>query len=242
MNTMNNNQYDKTENVDHAIEGLLFIAGEPISYDILANHLKISHTDVQSSCSRLSDFYRQRGMRIITDGVQAQLATAPDIAEVVKGYVSEDLEGELTKATAEVLAIIAYRGPATRAEIESIRGVNCSSPLRKLLLRRLIERTPNPFDARSYRYRITLDTLRTLGLERIEDLPEYQELSTKNEGPRPNEEPNAKISERNELAVNREETNEGDERHESGKAKQSLQSTENGTNDHKKSETIEKNP
>ncbi|HLB50899.1 MAG TPA: SMC-Scp complex subunit ScpB, partial [Patescibacteria group bacterium] len=73
--------------------------------------------------------------------------------------------------------IIAYRGPIARHAIEAIRGVNCSFTLRALLLRGLIERTNNPSDSRSILYRVSFDFLKTLGVDQVEKLSEYDALS-----------------------------------------------------------------
>ncbi|MBI2099909.1 MAG: SMC-Scp complex subunit ScpB, partial [Candidatus Vogelbacteria bacterium] len=74
------------------------------------------------------------------------------------------------------LTIVLYKGPLTRAEIDYIRGVNSSFILRHLSIRGLVERIPNPKDARSFLYRPTFDLFQHLGLSKIEELPEYGEL------------------------------------------------------------------
>ena len=77
----------------------------------------------------------------------------------------------------EVVSIIAYRGPISKTEIESIRGVNCSYTLRNLLLRGLIERSDNPRDGRGYVYSITFEFLKKLGVEDVKKLPDHDILS-----------------------------------------------------------------
>jgi segregation and condensation protein B len=86
------------------------------------------------------------------------------------------MQESLSKAALEVLAVIAYRGPIARAEIEAIRGVNCSVTLRNLLMRALIERKENETDARGYLYSISFQFLKSLGLQSITELPEYTSL------------------------------------------------------------------
>jgi segregation and condensation protein B len=83
----------------------------------------------------------------------------------------------LSKAALEVLSIIAYKGPISRAEIESIRGVNCSFTLRSLMMKGLLERIDNPKDGRGYLYKISFEFMKKLGIENIDKLPDYQELS-----------------------------------------------------------------
>ena len=76
----------------------------------------------------------------------------------------------------ETIAIIAYKGPLTRLDIEYVRGVNSSFIIRNLLMRGLVERVENPKDARSYLYKVSFDFLKHLGVTGIEDLPQYQEF------------------------------------------------------------------
>ena len=91
--------------------------------------------------------------------------------------VKSEIQENLSKASLEVLSIVAYRGPVTRAEVEAIRGVNCSFTLRALLMRGLLGRIENPKDNRSYIYKISFDFLKKMGLERIEQLPDFETLS-----------------------------------------------------------------
>jgi len=78
-----------------------------------------------------------------------------------------------------VLSIVAYRGPITRAEIEAIRGVNCSFTLRALLIRGLLDRTENIKDNRRYLYNISFDFLKKLGMDSVEKLPDWETLNKK---------------------------------------------------------------
>jgi len=94
----------------------------------------------------------------------------------VHKLVKNDLEEDLSRATLEVLAVVAYRGPISRAQIEEVRGVNCSFTLRNLLMRGLVERVENPNDSRSYLYKISFDFLKHLGLGNVKELPNYEEL------------------------------------------------------------------
>jgi segregation and condensation protein B len=82
----------------------------------------------------------------------------------------------LGKAGLETLAIILYQGPISRADIDYIRGVNSQFIVRNLLIRGLIERVDNPTDARSFLYKTTLDLLSHLGISKIQDLPEYDQV------------------------------------------------------------------
>jgi segregation and condensation protein B len=105
------------------------------------------------------------------------MATKPENAAHVEAFTKSALTESLSKAALEVLAIIAYRAPVTRAEIDAIRGVNCSFTLRNLLLRGLIEREGNPDDSRGYIYRPAFRFLEVLGLSKTSELPDFEALS-----------------------------------------------------------------
>jgi DNA-binding MarR family transcriptional regulator len=93
------------------------------------------------------------------------------------GSFESKARAALSKAQLEVLAIISYRGPISRTEIEAIRGVNCSYTLRALLLRELIERDGNPENLRGYVYTLSNQFLLSLGVATQEELPDFQALS-----------------------------------------------------------------
>ena len=87
------------------------------------------------------------------------------------------MQESLSKAALEVLAVIAYRGPIARAEIEAVRGVNCSVTVRNLLMRGLIDRYENADDSRGYLYSVSFPFLRELGLSSVAELPDYETLT-----------------------------------------------------------------
>jgi segregation and condensation protein B len=103
------------------------------------------------------------------------MATAQETADLVRDFMKDETTGELTKPSLETLTIVAYRGPLTKAEIEQVRGVNCSMILRNLMMRGLVESMGehgNPLT----QYRVTMDFLRFLGLSSVEELPDYDTL------------------------------------------------------------------
>lgn len=161
------------------IEGLLFAAGHPIAVKKLAEILSpLSVSDIESFLKELAGSYEKnnRGLRLVFLENKVQLVAAPDSLNVIKNLVKSEFEEDLSPAALETLAIIAYKGAQSRAEIENLRGVNCSFILQSLSLRGLIERKNNPIDNRYYVYNITFDFLKYLGLSRLEDLPKYNEL------------------------------------------------------------------
>ena len=162
-----------------SIEALLFVSGEALSVGRLSRILKTPPDEIREALSRLKEdlAHSDRGLALVTKDDQALLAAKQAAAPVVEELTKSAMQENLSKAAFEVLAIIAYRAPITRSEIEAIRGVNCSFTLRNLLLRDLVEREGNPEDNRGYIYRPTFRLLQTLGLEQVEDLPDYAVLA-----------------------------------------------------------------
>ncbi|KKW28614.1 MAG: Segregation and condensation protein B [Parcubacteria group bacterium GW2011_GWB1_52_7] len=156
------------------IEAMLFVSGEPMTIERIAKILGEKPANVKEALSELATDYKDRGLCIVENGQDWQFGTAAGASDVIEKLVKSEFTEELSKAAMEVLSIIAYKGPLTRAEIEYIRGVNSSYSLRNLLLRGLIERIDNPKDARSYLYRISVEFLKYLGVENCEALPEWE--------------------------------------------------------------------
>ncbi len=165
-------------NVKSIIESILFSVGEPISIDKLVQTINEKADVVEEAVKNLENDYKQenKGLRIIRKDNKVQLVSAPENSHYIEKLIKDELRDDLTPASLETLAIVAYRGPITRAEIEEIRGVNSSFILRNLLIRGLVERKGHPEDSRTYIYEISFDFLRKLGLQSIQELPEYQKL------------------------------------------------------------------
>lgn len=162
------------------LESLLFVSGEPVSVSRIAKILEIPEEEVRTALDQLAQKYgedTERGLMLVRDDKTVLLATKPENASVVESLTKSTLQENMSKAALEVLAIIAYRAPIARVEIDAIRGVNCSFTLRNLLLRDLISREGNPSDSRGYLYRPTLHFLQVLGIEKVSELPQYEALS-----------------------------------------------------------------
>ena len=162
-----------------ALESVLFVSGEPVSFAKLAKVCEVSQEEVRAALDELSAEHvaRQGGISVVCDAKSAQLVTNPASAAYVEKLVTGELQEGLSQAALEVLAIVAYRGPISKPQIEAIRGVNCSYTLRNLMMRGLIERAANPQDGRGYAYAVSLELLKKLGVDRIEKMPEYAILS-----------------------------------------------------------------
>lgn len=156
------------------IESILFAHGEPISIPSLAKLAEAGEEDTRQALARLKETSATRGLTLIEHQGSVQLVTRPEAALYIKKLTNINTEEPLTRAALETLAVIAYRGPLSRATIEHIRGVNSTFILRNLLIRGLIEKVVHPDDKRTNLYQTTFDFLRYLGITSQESLPEYQ--------------------------------------------------------------------
>lgn len=158
------------------IETILFYLAEPVKIDFLVKTLEISKKEVEVGLLELEENLKDRGVRIVNHNNEIVLATAPELSTLIEKIIKEERERDLGRAGIETLAIIAYKGPVSKRDIEYIRGVNSQYALRNLLLRGLVERKASSGDERVIVYTITLDSLRYLGLSSISELPEYEDV------------------------------------------------------------------
>jgi segregation and condensation protein B len=156
----------------------LFAEGGSLSQKKLSQLLKIEPNELASVLDALSAQIKGSGVTLIRTETEVTLAVSPEASPALKEAQMRELGREVGDAGLEVLAIILYRGPSTRAEIDYIRGVNTSSTIRNLLMRGLIERAANPNDAREYVYSPTTELLAHIGIENVKDLPEYAKIMT----------------------------------------------------------------
>ncbi len=160
---------------DVQLEALLFYRGEPTSRSRIEKMLGMAPEALEEAVRALRANLATRGLRLLDANGELELVTAPEASAIIAAARKDELTRDLGKAGAETLAIVLYRGPATRAQIDYIRGVNSTFILRNLQVRGLIERVPNPENSRSSIYRATSDLLAHLGLTRVEELPGYAE-------------------------------------------------------------------
>ncbi len=158
--------------VSSMLESLLFVADEPVRVADLAAVLEIDQVEVGAALAELSREYEGRGFRLQTKRDRVQMVTAPESADLVRRYLGLELTGRLSTAALETLAIVAYRQPATRAQVEDTRGVNSDSVLRTLVNRGLIEELGRLEQAgRPIIYGTTFEFLQQFGLTSLDDLP-----------------------------------------------------------------------
>lgn len=157
-----------------AVEAALFAAGEPMSAEAIGAHL--GGADVRGALLELARHYDGRGIHLVERGGRWHFQTAPDLAHLLRRE-KEDVR-RLSRAATEVLAIVAYHEPVSRAEIESIRGVQTAKGTLDVLLEagwvRIAGRREVP--GRPVIYATTADFLTHFGLESRRDLPGIDEL------------------------------------------------------------------
>ena len=157
-----------------AVEATLFAAEEPMTAEALSAHL--AGADVRGALSELEEHYRTRGIRLVERGRRWQFQTAPDLAHLLRR--EREQVRKLSRAATEVLAIVAYHEPVSRAEIEAIRGVQTSAGTLDVLMEagwvRIVGRREVP--GRPVIYATTPEFLSHFGLASRRDLPGIDEL------------------------------------------------------------------
>jgi segregation and condensation protein B len=160
------------------VESLLFVANEPVQVERLSTFLEADPEEVEEVLGSLAEDYARRGLRLQRKGQRVQMVTAPETADHVRRYLGLDFSGKLSPAALETLAIVAYRQPVTRAQIEGIRGVNSDSVLRTLINRGLLEEQGRLEQVgRPILYGTTFEFLQQFGLSSVEQLPQLEEDS-----------------------------------------------------------------
>ncbi|MDD5050248.1 MAG: SMC-Scp complex subunit ScpB [Candidatus Pacebacteria bacterium] len=159
--------------LDATLEAVLFFKGEAVSIKKLSQILEKNPAEIQDGLRVLEEKLKTRGIRLLRIGDEVALGTASKADEIIEKLTKEELSRDIGRAGLETLSIIIYRGPIARREIDYIRGVNSTFILRNLLIRGLVEKVQAEKDQRSFLYKPTLELLSHLGLEKIEDLPEY---------------------------------------------------------------------
>ncbi|HEX5323794.1 MAG TPA: SMC-Scp complex subunit ScpB [Capsulimonadaceae bacterium] len=160
------------------LEAYLFVAAEPVRPEEIAPLLDTDPTEIEHVLDELAWEYETRGgLRIIRIAGGFQMATRPDLSqEIARLLAAPTGKQRLSKPALETVAIIAYRQPATQAEIEAVRGVNVDAVLKTLEERRLIKDVGRkPVPGRPILYGTTPEFLHYFGLNKLDDLPPLEE-------------------------------------------------------------------
>ena len=155
----------------NAIEAVLFVAEKPVTRGELARVVGVTPRAAEGALAELGASYEGTGLRLQRSGDEWQIVTAPQHATHVAAYLGAD-RLRVSPASLETLAVVAYKQPVTRAEVEAIRGVNCDQTIYTLASRRLIEeRGRKEAPGRPILYGTTWEFLECFGLQSLDDLP-----------------------------------------------------------------------
>ena len=167
--------------MEAAVEGILFAAGESVEIKRICMALEADQAVVEAILQKLADHYafERRGIRLIRMENSYQLCSAPDYADVIRRAFEVRKPARLSQPAVEVLTIIAYYQPTTRAYVDQVRGVDSSYTVGLLLDRDLIEECGRlQVPGRPILYRTTKNFLRSFHLSSLEELPEIPGLET----------------------------------------------------------------
>ena len=165
--------------IESAIEGILFASGEPVAVDRICVALDMDRNTVELVLGKLADYYsyERRGIRLVRMEDMWQLCSAPEYGDIIRKAFEIRKPAKLSQPALEVLTIIAYYQPTTRAYVDQIRGVDSSYTVGLLLERKLIEECGRlQVPGRPRLYRTTKAFLRAFHLNSLEDLPEMPGL------------------------------------------------------------------
>ncbi|PIP46643.1 MAG: SMC-Scp complex subunit ScpB [Candidatus Colwellbacteria bacterium CG23_combo_of_CG06-09_8_20_14_all_42_19] len=157
------------------LEALLFVYGEAFKIKTLAEKLDAPETAIKEAINQLKKDLdaENRGLSLIILDDRIELVTKPSLSYLIQKVIKDEFDSDLTAASLETLAIIAYLGPCSRAEIDYIRGVNSSFILRNLAIRGLVERKIDSHRANAFIYNVSFDFLKHIGVDSLQSLPDY---------------------------------------------------------------------
>ncbi len=165
--------------IESAVEGILFASGDPVHIDRICIALEADRPTAERVLQNLMDHYAydRRGVRLLHVEDTWQLCSAPDYAEVIRRAFEIRKPAKLSQPALEVLTVIAYYQPVTRAYVDQIRGVDSAYTVGLLLDRKLIEECGRlQVPGRPRLYRTTKNFLRSFHLHSLEDLPELPDF------------------------------------------------------------------
>ena len=170
----------EVKEVESALEGVLFAAGEPVAVERLCLGLEVDRPTLDAVAQRLMDRYSydRRGIRLVKLDTSYQLCSAPEFAPYIRRTLEGRKPGRLSQPALEVLSVIAYYQPVTRAYVDQVRGVDSSYTMGLLLERELIEEAGRlAVPGRPMQFRTTKNFLRSFGLSSLDELPELPNQS-----------------------------------------------------------------
>ncbi|MBQ8590142.1 MAG: SMC-Scp complex subunit ScpB [Firmicutes bacterium] len=167
--------------IKSALESLMFVWGQPLNVKDAAEMFNVPWREIYDHMKELQEEYEEqgRGIRIREIDKSFQFCTAPENGEYIERFCTPTKEKKLSQSALEVLAIIAYKQPVTRSEIESIRGIKCERVVEGLAKKGLVEEKGRSNGiGRPILYGTTKLFLEKFGFETLKDLPEIEEIDT----------------------------------------------------------------
>ena len=168
------------EELQRAIEAILFAAGERVEIQRLAAVLETDPCDIERAADALADAlaFDRRGIRILKLEKGYQMASSGEMADYITKALETRKPPRLSASQLETLTVIAYYQPATKAMVEQIRGVDSAYSVSALMNKKLIEEAGRlNVPGRPIQYKTTPDFLRTFGLSSLEELPPIEKIS-----------------------------------------------------------------
>lgn len=148
---------------------ILFLSGDALSLKNLASLCDTTVEEIQAILPQITSYLAPLGLQLLTQNETVAIVTGSSQAELVEKFWKEELQGELTPATLQVLTLVAYLGQATRQEVSFIRGVQSTQSIRTLTVRGLIER-------KGEQCMLSTEALKHLGITKVEELPQFEAI------------------------------------------------------------------
>ncbi|MCL2062277.1 MAG: SMC-Scp complex subunit ScpB [Firmicutes bacterium] len=166
------------EKLQHIIEAILFLSGGGVLISDLQENLGLQKSEINKAVAALKEKYGgESGVRLLQYNNKLQFGTNPDYAESVSRLLTPIKEKELSSAALETIAVIAYRQPVTRLEIEQVRGVNCDYTVQVLLKHNLIEVVGRKEAVgKPLLFGTTESFLKRFQISSLSELPDYEQL------------------------------------------------------------------
>lgn len=157
------------------IEAVCFALARPLSLSFLQKQLGASQNELQEAIDALERKWNRSdsGIHLLEHDREIEFVTNPRYSETVLLFLKKERHMPLTRASLETLTVIAYLGPVSKAEMEYVRGVNCSLIVRNLLVRGFIQEDSSTHELEPT-YAVSIDFLHQLGLTHLSELPEYE--------------------------------------------------------------------
>ena len=171
--------------LESIIEGILFASGEPVTIDRISAVLGVPYEVVLDAANSISDrlSFERRGIRLVKLDNSLQLCSAPEYGDYIRLALETRKPPKLSQNALEVLSIVAYFQPVTRAYIEQVRGIDSSYTVGILTDRGLIEPCGHlDVPGRPTIFRTTKNFLRTFGISSLEELPELPSKADDEDG------------------------------------------------------------